>query len=147
MAFWKFTGAAAEFFPELDITAQPGYVYDLGAGTPPLEELPREGQAYPLVSSLWTSDPGPATDGLVRQATDFGLRAPIKTGTATLVAGTVTVANTSITTSSIIRVTNKTTGGTIGIPFVSAKAAATSFTITSSSNTDTSVVYYEILAY
>jgi hypothetical protein len=147
MAFWKFTGAAAEAYPEFDITAKPGYVYDFGTATPPNEELPKEGQTYPLVLSTWTSDPGPATDGPIRQATDFNL-APVATGTATLgTGGTVTVANTALTANSIITVWNKTMSGGVGIPFISAKTAGVSFTILSSSSTDRSVVYYTILAY
>jgi hypothetical protein len=70
-----------------------------------------------------------------------------KTGTATLAAGTITVADTSITANSVIRVANKTIGGTPGSLYVSAKTAGTSFAITSTSGTDTSVVQYDILSY
>jgi len=70
-----------------------------------------------------------------------------KTATATLVAGTVTVADASITANSVIRLSSKTLGGTPGALFVSAKTAATNFTITSSNAADTSVVQYEIIAY
>jgi hypothetical protein len=71
----------------------------------------------------------------------------VKIGTATLVAGTVVVADTRITANSIIRVVSKTLGGTAGALFISAKSVGTSFTILSTSNTDTSVVRYEVLAY
>jgi len=70
VAFWKFTGSGAEFFPSLNITVQPGYVYDFGATTPPAEPLVKEGNS-PLPSSNWASDPGPATDFLLRQASDL----------------------------------------------------------------------------
>lgn len=71
----------------------------------------------------------------------------LKTGTATLVAGTVTVADTSITANSVIRLTSKTAGGTVGAPFVSARSAGASFTITSTNTADSSVIQYEILQY
>lgn len=67
-----------------------------------------------------------------------------KQGTATLVAGTVVVANTSVTATSRIFLTIQSPGGTVGAPYVSARTAGTSFTITSTSSTDTSVVAYEI---
>jgi len=66
-------------------------------------------------------------------------------GRATLVAGTVTVANTSVTAASEIFLTCQTPGGTPGFLRVSARTAGTSFTILSSSNTDTSVVGYLIV--
>jgi hypothetical protein len=61
-------------------------------------------------------------------------------GTATLAAGTATVANTSITANTRILLTSNTDGGTPGWLRVSAKTNGTSFVITSSSNTDTSTV-------
>jgi hypothetical protein len=61
-------------------------------------------------------------------------------GVATLVAGTVTVANTSVTATSRIFLTSQVDGGTPGWLRVSARTAATSFTITSSSAADTSQV-------
>jgi hypothetical protein len=68
-----------------------------------------------------------------------------KLGIATLVAGTVTVANTSITANSQIFVTVQVPGGTGGFLQVSAKTIGTGFTITSSSNTDTSTVAWFII--
>ena len=70
---------------------------------------------------------------------------PLKT--ATLVAGTVTVSDTRTTANSVIRAWHRTLGGTPGALFVSAKSAGASFTITSTSASDTSVVAYEIVAY
>ena len=67
-----------------------------------------------------------------------------KQGVATLVAGTVTVANTSITATSRIFLTTQTPGGTPGWLQVSARVVGTSFTILSSNALDTSVVAYEI---
>lgn len=63
-------------------------------------------------------------------------------GTATLVAGTVTVANTSVSNNTRIFVGQHTPGGTVGAPFVSSVTAGTGFTIKSTSSTDTSVVSY-----
>lgn len=69
-----------------------------------------------------------------------------KQGVATLVAGVVTVANTSVTANSRIFLTAQSLG-TILLPAalaVTARTAGTSFTITSSDVTDTSVIAYEI---
>ena len=67
-----------------------------------------------------------------------------KQGVATLVGGTATVANTSVTATSRIFLTSQSDGGTPGFLRVSTRTAGTSFVITSSSNTDTSTVAYEI---
>lgn len=67
-----------------------------------------------------------------------------KIGQATLVAGTVTVANTNITTNSRIFLTVSAAGGTQGF-LRTAKVAGTSFTITSTSATETSVVDWFIV--
>lgn len=68
----------------------------------------------------------------------------IRTGQTTLVAGTKVVADTAITANSKIFTTVHTPGGAPGWLQVSARTAGTSFTILSSSNTDTSVVDYLI---
>lgn len=67
-----------------------------------------------------------------------------KQGTAALTAGAATVANTSVTANSRIFLTSQADGGTPGWLRVSARTAGTSFTITSSSNLDTSTVAYLI---
>lgn len=66
-------------------------------------------------------------------------------GTATLVAGSSVVSNTSVTANSRIFLTSQVDGGTPGFLRVSTRTAATSFTITSSSGTDTSTVAYLIV--
>lgn len=71
----------------------------------------------------------------------------VKSGTATLVSGTVTVADTAVTANTEITLVHKTKGGTTGALFISAKTAATSFVISSTSSTDTSIVEYFILKY
>jgi hypothetical protein len=68
-----------------------------------------------------------------------------KMSSATLAAGTVTVNNTSVTANSHIIPYHITPAGTPGFLRISAKTAATSFTILSSSNTDTSLVGYFII--
>ncbi|MFJ2110632.1 glycosyl hydrolase family 28-related protein [Streptomyces sp. NPDC087850] len=66
-------------------------------------------------------------------------------GVATLVGGTVTVANASITATSRIFLTCQAPGGTPGFLRVSARTPGTSFTILSSSVTDTSVVAWHAI--
>lgn len=66
-------------------------------------------------------------------------------GTAVLVAGTVTVDTTAVTSSSIIMLTRQVTGGTVGELSVGTITAGTSFVINSSSATDTSTVGYWVI--
>jgi streptogramin lyase len=66
-------------------------------------------------------------------------------GTAVLVGGTVVVSTTRVTANSRIFLTNNTNGGTAGFLRVSARTAGTSFTITSSSGTDTSTIAWWIV--
>mgnify|MGYP001576196577 FL=1 len=66
-------------------------------------------------------------------------------GVATLVGGTVTVSTTKVTANSRIFLTTQTVGGTIGTQYISARVAGTSFTITSTSATDTSVIAWQIV--
>jgi len=62
---------------------------------------------------------------------------------ATLVAGTVVVANTSVTATSRITL-DAQDNNTTGALRVSARTAATSFTITSSNAADTGVIYWRM---
>lgn len=69
-----------------------------------------------------------------------------KQGVATLVGGTVTVSNTSVTANSRIFLTAQTLG-TVVVPSalgVSARSVGASFTVLASQPTDTSIVSYEI---
>ena len=61
-------------------------------------------------------------------------------GTSPLTAGSVVVANTSVTASTVILLTSQADGGSPGFVRVSTRTAGTSFTITSSSGTDTSTI-------
>jgi hypothetical protein len=88
-------------------------------------------------------------NGLDISAAGAGLKvaegANAKQGLATLVAGTKTVANTSVTANSRISLTGQNdNGGTPGFLRVTAITAATSFVITSSNVADTSIVFFEI---
>jgi len=65
-------------------------------------------------------------------------------GNATLVAGTKAVACTDITANSIVMLTRKTIGGTVG-NLSYTLTASTGFTINSSSATDTSVISWTII--
>lgn len=67
-----------------------------------------------------------------------------KQGASALTAGTVTVANTSVTATSRIMITGNADGGTPGFTRCSGRTAGTSFTITSGSGTDTSTDAWEI---
>jgi hypothetical protein len=83
---------------------------------------------------------GPAGD---RPSITEGTNA--RMGRATLVAGTVTVATTAVAATSEVFLTCQTPGGTPGFLRVSARTAGVSFTIQSSSGTDTSVVAWMIV--
>lgn len=66
-------------------------------------------------------------------------------GQATLSGGTATVSNTSVTANTRIFLSHANTGGTLGHLYISARVASTSFTITSSSATDTSTVNWLLI--
>lgn len=65
-------------------------------------------------------------------------------GTGTLVGGTLVVTNTAVTADSRIFLTTQATGGTPGALNISARTAGTSFTVLSTSGTDTSTFAYVI---
>jgi hypothetical protein len=81
---------------------------------------------------------------IVANTLGFGLRiregVNSKMDVATLVAGTVTIANTSITANSRVFAFCQTPGGTPGFLRCSARSAGVNYTILSSSGTDTSVI-------
>lgn len=64
----------------------------------------------------------------------------VRTGTAALTAGAVTVSTTAVTANTRIQLTSQADGGTPGFLRVSARTAGVSFTITSSNAADTSTV-------
>lgn len=103
----------------------------------------------PLASPVFTGDVNVSTGNLLVSTIGKGLQVKTgtnaKIGTAVLVGGTVTVTNTSVTANSRIFLTSNVDGGTVGFLRVSAKTAATSFVITSSSLLDTSTVAWMIV--
>lgn len=78
-----------------------------------------------------------ATGGNLDVGGAFSVR---DSGTATLVGGTVVVNNSVVAAGSIILLTTQLTGGTVGSPYISTRTPGVSFTITSTSGTDTSTV-------
>lgn len=80
----------------------------------------------------------------------FGVGQPVRawatSGTTALVTGTKAVADTRITAASKIRVTNLGASGTVGALSVALNAGV-GFTINSTSATDASTIYYEIVNY
>jgi hypothetical protein len=93
---------------------------------------------------------GTTTAGGVAIGTNGTASVLIRHGTATLVAGTVTVLDTNIVAGSRIFVNRQTDGGTHGDSYSITRVAGTSFTITSKLGTDvqtgdTSIVSYLII--
>jgi len=88
----------------------------------------------PIVGDLWID-----TDAAV-SGVSVG-----SSGTAALVGGVITVALPAVTAASRIFLTSQADGGTVGFLRVSARTAGTSFTITSSSGSDTSTVAWQIV--
>lgn len=68
-----------------------------------------------------------------------------RAGNATLVGGTVTVANTTVTANTVILLTRKTSGGTIGTAITYTVNAGVSFVITSDNVLDTSTFSFFLL--
>lgn len=68
-----------------------------------------------------------------------------RAGNLTLVGGTKTVANTSVTANTVILLTRKTTGGTIGFAVTYTLNAGVSFTVTSDNALDTSTYSYLLI--
>lgn len=103
----------------------------------------------PSAAPVFTGDVTSSTGNVLISTIGKGLQVKTgtnaKVGTAVLVAGTKTVANTSVTANSLVFLTSNLDGGTPGFVRVSAKTAATSFVITSSSATDTSTVAWMIV--
>lgn len=103
----------------------------------------------PIATPVFTGDVTSSTGNVLISTIGKGLQvktgAGAKIGTAVLAAGTVTVANTSVTANSRIFVTSNADGGTVGFLRVTARTAGTSFVITSSSPLDTSTVAWMIV--
>ncbi len=65
-------------------------------------------------------------------------------GTATLVGGTATVANTAVVSRSLIFLTCQVPSGVAGALYVTSKTAGVGFSVASTSTTDTSTFAYQI---
>lgn len=94
--------------------------------------------------NIWAGDKNALNLGTAGAGIAIKEGANARMGVATLVAGTVTVANTSVAANDRIFLTGQNSSGVHGELTVSAKTAGTSFVITSSSNTDTREVAWEI---
>lgn len=143
-------GTAAEWTSANPIltTGEPGFETDtgkekIGDGTTAWVTLP-------YVTDTVEAALDVVTTALDTKADTSGLRvlegSNAKQGVSTLVGGTVTVSNTSVTATSRIQLTAQSLG-TVTVPMalaVTARIDATSFTITSADATDTSVVAWEI---
>jgi lysophospholipase L1-like esterase len=117
MAFWKFTGTGSYDFNQINLVAHSGYVYDFGSATPPSYPAVREG-AQPLPSFPWVSDPGPASDGRITQASDLaGSFTPWTHGAALLRGQIVTSSNLAMNESQAAYGAEGTTGYTVRWPF------------------------------
>lgn len=68
-----------------------------------------------------------------------------RAGNAVLVAGTVTVSNTTVTANTLVMLTRKTSGGTLGTAITYTVSAGASFTINSDSALDTSTFSYFLI--
>jgi hypothetical protein len=93
----------------------------------------------PLAGGSMTGDISFTTTGKGIKLKDLA-SSNARSGLSVLVAGTVVVANTSVTANTRVQLTSQVDGGTPGWLRVSARTSGTSFTILSSSATDTSSV-------
>lgn len=112
--------------------------------------LYRDGSASLRTDGVFNTG-GAANIGGNLKVTTVGTGLYVKEGTnacmgaATLVAGTVTVSTNKVTATSRIFLTGQNASGTAGAVDVSARVAGTSFTITSTSGTDTRSIGWMIV--
>lgn len=99
----------------------------------------------PLVPEKNEDPQSPRFRWLDKLRSDVGVRIANVSGTVTLVGGTATVNNKFTPSTGGIFLTSQVDGGTPGFLRVSSRVTGTSFTITSSSGTDTSTVGYLII--
>jgi hypothetical protein len=101
-----------------------------------------------LLTAAATGDVTVLTGNLVVNTLGKGIKIPTgansRMNTATLAAGTVTVSNTTVTTSTFIFLSRTVLGGTAGSLSISAQSAG-SFTMHSSSGLDTSTIAYLLI--
>lgn len=97
----------------------------------------------PRVGQIWLIDRTLGTWTFMALASTAGASGPVS-GRAVLVAGTAVVDSSAVTEASDIDLTSQIDGGTPGWLRISSRTAGTSFTIKSSSSTDTSTVAWRI---
>lgn len=136
----KLTGNTAD---QIEIRGD-GRIQWGGGATPPDVNIFRDGSTRLHTTNTFVSEGDLQADvaggGLnIREGTNARM------GLATLSAGTVTVNTTKVTANSRIFLTAQSSGAAPGALRVSARTAGTSFTITSTSGTDTSTVAWVIL--
>lgn len=88
---------------------------------------------------------GDLTLGTVTKGIKIKEGSNARMGVCTLAAGTCTVANNLVNGTTRIFLTNNTPGGTVGFLRISARVVSTSFTISSSSATDTSTIAWLLI--
>lgn len=106
----------------------------------------------PTITSTVTTGTAPLTVASTTKVTNLNADqvdgTSVLRGTGTLVAGTVTIANTNVTANSIIMVTGQTDSGGFsshGSLTIGTRVPGTSFVINSSIATDTRLVGYVIV--
>ncbi|MFB7597267.1 glycosyl hydrolase family 28-related protein [Streptomyces sp. NPDC056160] len=101
--------------------------------------------ANALSGTVTRLDPGDGSLVLAGRTVVPSGGAAARMGTAVLAAGTATVNTTAIGANSVVQLTIQTPGGAVGSVYVNARTAGTSFTIKSTSSTDTSTVGWRVL--
>jgi hypothetical protein len=119
----------ADLPPPFDPSSLQRQIGDLQLGNPPFDPSVLQNQ----IEALMLTPP------------DAPFVQKYRTGRATLVAGTVTVSDTTVRATSQIFLTTRVAGGTLGILSVGTVVDATSFVINSTSGTDTSTVNWLIV--
>lgn len=129
--------SAADGVPGDGIPVGPGGRFTVASGQEPAWAVNSSGSAVQVVA---VAALGEITVPIVSPTGD------VASGTVALVAGSKAVANAAVTSSTRIRLTNAGTAGTAGILSYSL-TAGTGFTIHSSSGSDTSTIFWEIVAF
>lgn len=128
--------------------AVPVGTFSVSGSTAYLDSLTRSGTSFTFNPLFIRSSAVSVDSPLQFTQPAYGIKlkegSNAKMGTATLVAGSAVVSTTSVAANSRIQLTGNADGGTPGWLRVSTRTAGTSFTITSSSATDTSTVAWII---
>jgi hypothetical protein len=128
----------AVWLPDVSVATNP-------PPTPSVNYLTSSQTLANIASGVEAHDEDPDAHADIRALVQARARL-VAAGSVTLAAGSATVANTAITSGSIIRLHRQAAGGTLGQLAV-ALSAGVGFTVTSSSSSETSGVYYEVVSY